>query len=114
VPSSISKTRLRRAFDEGRRSATSETAQNPYDNPKLQKLWEDGRARQRAGELKTAIPPLAHGETRAQRTPQNPPGSKRATIKPPQQRPPRPRGGGGGGGGGGPSPGGGRWRPRGR
>ena len=106
MPSSISKTRLRRAFDEGRRSATSETAQNPYDNAKLRQLWEDGRARQRAGELKTPIPPLAHGETRAQRAPQNPPGQRRAVMKPTPQRPPRRDGPGGGGGG--------RWRPRGR
>lgn len=100
MPSSISKSRLRKAFDEGRRSAASEAAQNPYDNPKLRKLWDDGRARQRAGELTTPIPPLDHGETRAQRAPQNPPGTKRAN-----RPPPRPRGG--------PGPGF-RGRPRGR
>ena len=121
MPSSISKTRLRKAFDEGRRSASSETAQNPYDNPKLRKLWDDGRARQRAGELTTPIPALEHGETRAQRAVQNPPGSKRASRPAP---PPRGRGGfggggggygrGGGGSGGGSGGGGGRWRPRGR
>ena len=122
MPSSISKTRLRKAFDEGRRSASSETAQNPYDNPKLRKLWDDGRARQRAGELTTPIPPLEHGETRAQRAVQNPPGSKRANRPAP---PPRGRGGfggggggygrgGGSGGGGGGGGGGGRGRPRGR
>ena len=123
MPSSISKSRLRKAFDEGRRSATSETAQNPYDNPKLRKLWDDGRARQRAGELTTPIPALEHGETRAQRAPQNPPGTKRANKPAP---PPRGRGGygggygrgggggGGGGSGGGAGGGGGRWRPRGR
>jgi hypothetical protein len=94
VPSSISKARLHKAFNEGRRSATVETAENPYDNAKLRQLWEQGRTQQRAGEIKTPIPPLAHGETRAQRAPQNPPGSKRAA------RPPaRPRGGGGYGGG---------------
>lgn len=98
MPSSISKSRLRKAFDEGRRSATSEAAQNPYDNPKLRQLWEDGRARQRAGELTTPIPALQHGETRAQRATQNPPGSKRAN-----RPPPRPRGSFGG-----------RGRPRGR
>jgi hypothetical protein len=93
VPSNISKTRLRKAFNEGRRSATTEAAENPYDNPKLKQLWDQGRTMQRAGEIKTPIPPLEHGETRAQRTPKNPPGTKRAG------RPaPRPRGGGGGGG----------------
>ncbi|MDQ3440447.1 MAG: hypothetical protein M3478_08880 [Planctomycetota bacterium] len=102
MPSSISKSRLRKAFDEGRRSATSETVQNPYDNEKLRRLWDDGRARQRAGELTTPIPALEHGETRAQRAPQNPPGSKRANKPAP---PPRHRGGPGAGG---------RWRPRGR
>lgn len=102
MPSNISKTRLRKAFDEGRRSATVESAQNPYDNPKLRKLWDDGRARQRAGELTTPIPALQPGETRAQRAPQNPPGSKRANKL---ARPPRPRN---------PNAPGGRWRPRGR
>ena len=123
MPSNISRTRLRKAFDEGRRSAASETAQNPYDNPKLRKLWDDGRARQRAGELTTPIPPLEPGETRAQRAVQNPPGSKRANRPAP---PPRGRGGfggggggygrggGSGGGGGAGGGGGGRWRPRGR
>ena len=96
MPSSISKSRLHKAFNEGRRSATTETAENPYDNPKLRQMWEQGRTQQRAGELKTPIPALEHGETRAQRAPQNPPGSKRAN------RPPaRPRGGYGGGRGGG-------------
>src|SRR5215213_8053023 len=98
MPSSISKTRLRKAFNEGRRSATSPSAENPYDNEKLRKLWQEGRAQQQAGTIKTPLPPLEHGETRAQRAPQNPPGTKRAA------RPaPPPRGGGGyrGGGGGG-------------
>ena len=99
MPSSISPARLRKAFDEGRRSAASETAVNPYDNPKLRRLWDDGRAKQRAGELTTPIPPLQPGETRAQRARHNPPGSKRA-HKP---APPRPR-----------HPPGGGWRPRGR
>jgi hypothetical protein len=67
LPSKLSKTRLHKAFNEGRRAAREETAQNPYDHPKLRQLWDDGRARQRAGELATPIPPLAHGETRAQR-----------------------------------------------
>jgi hypothetical protein len=98
MPSSISKTRLRKAFNEGRRSATSPSAENPYDNEKLRKLWQEGRAQQQAGTITTPLPPLEHGETRAQRAPQNPPGTKRAA------RPaPPPRGGGGyrGGGGGG-------------
>ena len=80
MPSSLSKARLRKAFNEGRRSATSEAAVNPYDNPKLRQLWEQGRTQQRAGELKTPIPPLEHGETRAQRTPHNPP--KRKALPP--------------------------------
>ena len=92
MPSNISKARLRKAFDEGRRSAGEGSAQNPYDNPKLRKLWEEGRARQRAGELQSPIPPLAHGETRAQRTPRNPPHPK-ALLRPPgrPQNPPRSR-----------------------
>jgi hypothetical protein len=100
VPSSISPLRRSKAFDEGRRSATSEAAQNPYDNPKLRQLWEDGRAKQRSGELTTPIPPLEHGATRARRAQQNPPGSSR-----PRPPAPRPRGGPGGFGG---------FRPRGR
>ena len=79
MASSISKSRLRKAFNEGRRSANVEAALNPYDNPKLQRLWEQGRSQQRAGQIKSAIPPLEHGETRAQRATQNPPGSKRAS-----------------------------------
>ena len=86
MPSNISKARLHKAFNEGRRSATSETAENPYDNPKLRQLWDEGRSQQRAGTLTTPIPPLAHGETRAQRVPHNPPGSK-----PPSRPAPRPR-----------------------
>ena len=100
MPSNISKSRLHKAFDEGRRSATVENTENPYDNPKLRSLWEKGRAQQRAGELKTPIPQMEHGETRAQRAPRNPPRPA---------PPPRPRGGprdGRGFGGGG--------RPRGR
>ena len=92
MPSNISKARLHKAFNEGRRSATSETAENPYDNPKLRKLWDLGRSQQRAGELTTPIPPLEHGETRAQRAPQNPPGSKKASRPPPRRRNPPPRG----------------------
>ena len=75
MPSSISKARLRKAFDEGRRSAT-ETAENPYDNPKLRQLWDQGRAMQRAGELATPLPPLAHGERRASRAARTPPRRK--------------------------------------
>ena len=104
MPSNISKARLHKAFNEGRRSATSEGAENPYDNPKLRQLWEQGRAGERAGQIKTPIPPLQHGETRAQRAQHNPPGSKRAARPPAQSRPPRrhsPGGGGGYGGGGG-------------
>lgn len=100
MPSNIPMARLRKAFNEGRRSATIEAAENPYDNQKLRELWEQGRAQERAGEIKTPIPPLGHGETRARRAVQNPPGSKRAA------RPaPRPRNASGFGG---------RGRPRGR
>ena len=87
MPSNISKARLHKAFNEGRRSATSETAENPYDNAKLRALWEEGRTRQRAGELTTPIPPLEHGETRAQRAPHNPPGSKAARKPAPRPAP---------------------------
>ena len=72
MASSISKSRLRRAFDEGRRSAPVEVAENPYDNPKLQHLWERGRSQQRAGELKDPVPLLEPGETPAVRTPHYP------------------------------------------
>jgi hypothetical protein len=109
VPSSISKARLRKAFDEGRRSANSEVP-NPYDNPKLQALWEQGRRMQRSGELKSPIPQLAHGETRAERVTHNPPGSAKAARPPAPRRPGGPprRGGGGGGYGGGGYGGGGQ------
>lgn len=89
MPSNISKSRLHRAFSEGRRSAREPNAANPYDNPKLRQLWDQGRAREQAGEVKTPIPPLAHGETRAQRAPQNPPRPKRPSYA---KRPPRPAG----------------------
>jgi hypothetical protein len=91
MPSSLSRSRRIKAFNEGRRSA-KEPASNPYDNPTLRELWDQGRARELAGELTTPIPPLEHGERRAQRTPHNPPGSK-------PQPTPRPRPGRGGGGG---------------
>ncbi len=87
MPSNISKVRLRKAFNEGRRSATVESAQNPYDNPKLRDLWEQGRAKQKAGELKDPIPALEPGETRAQKIQHNPPGS----AKPAPRRPGPPR-----------------------
>jgi hypothetical protein len=95
MPASISKTRLRKAFNEGRRSAKVDTEQNPYDNPKLRQLWDLGRTQQRSGELTTPIPPLEHGETRAERVIHNPPGSKRANKKA-AARPPQGRGGYGG------------------
>jgi hypothetical protein len=76
VPSNIPKPRLRKAFNEGRRSAKEAAADNPYDNPKLRRLWDEGRRQQQAGEVGAPIPPLAHGETRATRAPRNPPGSK--------------------------------------
>jgi hypothetical protein len=86
VPSNISKARLHKAFNEGRRSATSETAENPYDNPKLRQLWDEGRSQQRAGTITTPIPALEHGETRAQRVAHNPPGSKQASRPAPRPR----------------------------
>ena len=89
MPASLSKTRLRKAFNEGRRSAVVATAENPYDNPKLRQLWEQGRTREQAGEITIPLPPLAHGETRAQRAPQNPPRPKRPG---PPKRPQRPFG----------------------
>lgn len=92
MPSNISRSRLQKAFNEGRRSASVENAENPYDNPKLRQLWQEGRERHRAGELTTPLPPLAPGETRAQRVPHNPPGSKRASRPPPRR--PNPRGSG--------------------
>lgn len=85
MPSSISKARLNKAFNEGRRSATLPSAVNPYDNPKLRQLWENGRAKQQAGELKTPMPPLAQGKTRARREPQLPGrsiGPSRPTSRP--------------------------------
>ncbi len=87
MPSSISKSRLAKAFNEGRRSATVEAAENPYENPKLRQLWERGRAGQRSGELKTPIPPLEPGETRAERVVHNPPGSKPKPIPRPRHGP---------------------------
>ena len=59
VPASLSKTRLRKAFAEGRRSAVEPAAENPYDNPKLRRLWDLGRAQQQAGALATPIPRLS-------------------------------------------------------
>ena len=93
MASSISKSRLRKAFNEGRRSAGVDAAQNPYDNAKLQRLWEQGRSQQRAGALTTPIPALDHGETRAQRAKQNPPGSGRAAAAAARHRGGHPRGG---------------------
>jgi hypothetical protein len=84
VPSNISKARLHKAFNEGRRSANADTVENPYDNSKLRRLWEQGRTQQRAGEVRMPIPALEHGETRAVRPPHNPPGPKhpsRPTVR---------------------------------
>lgn len=105
MPSNIPKARLRKAFDEGRRSAADQVVENPYDNPKLRQLWEQGRAMQQAGQVQVPIPPLEPGETRARRAPQNPPGTKRASAPRPAPRPhgrPGFRGRGGPRGGGGP------------
>jgi hypothetical protein len=89
MPSTISNARLRKAFNEGRRSATMERARNPYENPKLQELWERGRAKQKAGELKTPIPPLQRGKMRARRVQQSPQGPGPRGFSRPV--PPRPR-----------------------
>lgn len=97
MPSTISKARLRKAFNEGRRSAKVDAEENPYDNPKLRRLWEQGREQQRSGQITTPIPLLAPGETRAQRALHNPPGTKRAARQPaPRQQRSRPGGYGGG------------------
>ena len=48
MPSNLSKGRRRKAFDEGRRSAATEGAENPYDNPTLRRMWE-ARAYDAAG-----------------------------------------------------------------
>lgn len=96
MPSNLSKTRIRKAFNEGRRSAAVETAENPYDNPTLRRIWEKGREQQRAGTIESPIPPLAHGETRARRAPQNPPGTRRAAAPRPSSGRPRSPGGYGG------------------
>ena len=89
MPSSITRARLQKAFNEGRRSAATEAAENPYDNPKLRDLWEQGRTRQRAGEIAAPLPPLAHGERRAARAPRG-----RADIeRPTRPAAPRKRGG---------------------
>lgn len=101
MPTSINKTRLRKAFNEGRRAANEANAENPYDNPKLRELWEAGRVKQRSGELKTPLPPLARGESRAFRpTPGRPEKKLRREGPPPprtggrfsdRRRPPRNR-----------------------
>ncbi len=40
MPSNLSRARLSKAFNEGRRSATDKVAENPYSNEKLRTLWE--------------------------------------------------------------------------
>ena len=88
--------RRQKAFDEGRRSAKVAHARNPYENPKLKELWIKGREQEQAGTIKTPLPPLAHGKTRARAPGRNQPI--------PRQRPGGPRssfGGSGGFGGGG-------------
>jgi hypothetical protein len=85
VAANLSRSRLRKAFNEGRRAATEESAVNPYDNPKLRELWEQGRTQQRAGQITAPIPPLEHGERRAERHPQNPPRPKPLVTRPPRR-----------------------------
>jgi hypothetical protein len=82
MPSRVSIIRRRRAFDEGRRSASEPNAQNPYDNPALKKLWETGRKAQASGQLTTPVPTLPIGERRAARV--RPGQQKRARIQPRQ------------------------------
>jgi hypothetical protein len=83
MPSRVSIIRRRRAFDEGRRSASEANAQNPYDNAALKKLWETGRKAQASGQLTTPVPTLPLGERRAARVQ---PGQqqRRARIQPRQ------------------------------
>ena len=89
MASNLSRSRLSKAFNEGRRAAL-ENVENPYDNPTLRALWDRGRAQQRAGELTTPIPPLEHGERRAQKTPHNPPAPKTRSTSLPRNPPRRP------------------------
>ncbi len=99
MPSNISRNRREKAFNEGRRSAESPTARNPYENAKLRQLWDGGRAKQLAGELKTPIPALDHGKTRARAANQSSPaprspGFSASNVRrnpPGRERRPRPR-----------------------
>jgi hypothetical protein len=97
MPSNLSRGRLSKAFNEGRRAAFDKVGENPYQNPKLRLLWEKGRSEQLAGTLKTPIPPLEKGKTRAR---QPLPRGQKPPLRP-AKRPFRPRDGGGGFGGGG-------------
>jgi hypothetical protein len=72
VSSNLSHARREKVFNEGRRSAREEHAENPYDNAKLRQLWELDRTQQRSGAIEAPIPPLAHAETRARRIPSAP------------------------------------------
>ena len=85
MPSSISRSRRQNAFNEGRRAAKETLARNPYQNPKLQALWEQGRAQEAAGQIKTPIPALDHGQTRA-RTPERGPQTRAPSSGRPRNR----------------------------
>ncbi|HEX8914984.1 MAG TPA: hypothetical protein VF796_21705 [Humisphaera sp.] len=106
MPSSVSQYRLRKAYDEGRRSANEPPESNPYDNPRLRRLWELGRTQQLDGTAQGPVPPLKPGESRAVRPTPGVPGGKPKGA-PRRPGPPRrnfgggSRGGYGGGGGGG-------------
>jgi hypothetical protein len=95
MPSSVSLARRRKAFDEGRRAATDNFAKNPYANPALKKLWEEGLRQQKGGLLTTPVPQLKHGARRAATPqPRGPrPPSRGATGRGPFG--PRSSGGGG-------------------
>lgn len=60
---STSRTRLLRAFAEGRRSSLFGSAENPYTNPACARAWEKGRRMQIAGGIKGPIPPRPEGQT---------------------------------------------------
>lgn len=93
MPSNLSIARRRKAFDEGRRSATHPAAENPYDQSKLRQLWELGRSQQQSGELESPAPAREVGEGEAQRAPRNPPRPKPPRRSSPPSSGPRRFGG---------------------
>jgi hypothetical protein len=93
MPSNVSIARRRRSFDEGRRSAREASAESPYDNPMLRRLWERGRAQEQGGRVAGPIPPLGHGQTRARRVAPVPPGARAPLLSPSPPRGSRTPGG---------------------